>query len=439
MDKDIIKTLIKEFQETALPKLFPRDIEIPLSSSKIVALTGPRRSGKTSLIFLLVEKLIANGVLIEQIVYINFDNPRLLPATARDLETIMEGYWELYPQHRDKINYLFLDEIQNVKDWELGIRRIYDTKKFNLFITGSSSKLLSQEIATDLRGRAVGFEVLPFSFKELLWTKGITVDKNLEYSQERFNSAHYLEDYLDTGGFPEIVFEKEPAMTIRILKEYIETMFFKDLIERYHIKNQSLLRELIKYLVTNTASLFSLTAFYKWIKQTYPVTKRTLINYLGFLENVGLFFFIRKFSYSLKEQTQTLRKVYLLDNGFRKVYGFKFSEDKGKILENTVFLELKHRQAKDPLLEIYYWQDYQKKEVDFVVKQGENVTAIIQVCARLNDLKIRERELSSLIKASEELKCDNLIVISLEFESQETIKDKKVVFVPLWKWMLGLY
>ena len=437
MNKEIIKQVIKESQEIKFPKVVPREVEIPLSSQKIIAVTGPRRSGKTYLLFLLIKKLISQGISMERILYINFDDPRLLPSSAQEIETILESYRELYPEYRNKINFIFFDEIQNVKDWEIGVRRIYDTMKFNIFLTGSSSKLLSKEITTHLRGRAINFEILPFSFKEILMAKGIELDRNTIYSQERFSINKYLDVYLKMGGFPEIVLEKNTDLKIRILKEYLETMFFKDLVERYSVKNQPLIRELIRYLVTNTASLFSLNAFYKWIKQTYPVTKRTLINYTAFLEDIGLFFLVRKFSYSLKEQTQTPRKCYIVDNGFRNVYGFKFSEDKGKTLENTVFVELKHRQAKTPFMEIFYWQDYEKREVDFVVMQGKNIKTLIQACVDVDNFRTKERETTSLVRVANELKCKDLIVVTLDYEKKEKINKHIVVFKPLWKWLIG--
>lgn len=437
MDKATIKQVIMESQEFKFPKIVPREIEIPLSSKKIIALTGPRRSGKTFLLFSLISKLISKGTSPERILYINFDDPRILPAGAKDLEVVFESYRELFPEQRNKINFVFFDEIQNVRDWEIGVRRIYDTRKFNIFLTGSSSKLLSKEIATHLRGRAVNFELLPFSFKEILLAKGITLNKNIIYSSKRFSMSKYLDAYLNIGGFPEIVLQKNQDLKIRTLKEYLETIFFKDLIERYSIKNQSLVRELIKFLVTNTASLFSLNAFYKWIKQTYPATKRTLINYVASLEDIGLFFLVRKFSYSLKEQVQTPRKCYIVDNGFRGVYGFKFSEDKGKILENTVFLELKHRQAKNPLMEIFYWQDYQKREVDFVIMHGNKIKALIQVCADIGAFKTKERQASSLAKAADKLKCKNLMVVTFDYEGEEKVGNKRIIYKPLLKWLIG--
>jgi len=438
MNKETIKQVIVESQENVFPKMVSREIEIPLSSKKIITITGPRRSGKTFLLFLLMKKLIGKGISINRLLYINFDDPRLLPSNSQDIELILESYRELYPENRNKINFIFFDEIQNVKDWEIGIRRIYDTRKFNIFLTGSSSKFLSKEIATNLRGRAINFEVLPFSFKEIILAKGIKIDRNIIYSQKRFSAIKCLDLYFELGGFPEIVLEKNHNLKIRTLKEYLETMFFKDLIERYRIKNQNLIRELIRYLATNTASLFSLNSFYKWIKQTYPITKRTLINYVMYLEDIGLFFLVRKFSYSLKQQTLTPRKCYIVDNGFRNVYGFKFSEDKSRVLENTVFLELKHRQAKNPLMEIFYWQDYKKREVDFVVKQGKNINKLIQVCVDTSDFKTEEREVASLVKAADQLNCKDLMVITLDNDREVKVKSKNIVYKSLFKWLISV-
>lgn len=436
MNKRIVKEVIKEFQEWELPEALPREIDVPSSPQKIIAIVGPRRSGKTYLLFWLIKKLLSENISAEQIIYFNFDDPRLLPCDAKDIELILEAYRELYPEHRKKINYLFFDEIQNVKDWEIGVRRIYDTRKFRIFLTGSSSKLLSKEIATQLRGRAISFEILPFSFREILSAKGIELERNIASSMERFSITKCLNEYLKVGGFPEVVLEENSDLKLRILKEYLETMFFKDLVERYHVKNQALLRELMKFLTTNTANLFSLNAFYRWIKSTYPVTKRTLLNYVAYLEDTGLFFLVRKFSYSLKEQTQTPRKCYIVDIGLRSAYGFKFSEDEGRNLENTVFIELQRRKAKNPLMEIFYWQDYKKREVDFVIKQGKTIEQLIQVCAKIDDFRIKEREIGALVKASEQLKCNNLSVITFDYEKEEEINGKKVAFKLIWQWLL---
>ena len=437
MNKTILKQTIKEFQEFRFPLIYPRDIKIPLDSKKIVAISGPRRSGKTFLLFYQIKKLLAQKVPRERILYINFDDPRLLPFSSKDMEDLLEAYFELYPSLKNKRNFAFFDEIQNVKNWERSIRRIYDSQNFRIFLTGSSSKFLTKEIASSLRGRAINYELLPFSFREILKVKGIEIKPDTFYSKTRFTIKKLLSQYLKEGGFPEVVLEKNPDVKIRILKEYLETMFFRDLVERFNIKNQPVLREMIKYLTSNVASLFSLNAFWKWIKQTYPVGKKTLINYTSALEEIGLFFLVRKFSFSLKEQVQSPRKSYIIDNGLRTAYGFKFSQDIGKVLENSVFLELKHRQAKDPLMEIFYWQDYQGKEVDFVIKKGRKIKELIQVCANLEDFKVKKREINSLLKAGKETKCKNFLIITEDYEKEEKIGNKKIKFIPLWKWLLS--
>ena len=437
MNKTILKQTIKEFQEFKFPLIYPRDIKIPLDSKKIVAISGPRRSGKTFLLFYQIKKLLAQKVPRERILYINFDDPRLLPFSSKDMEDLLDAYFELYPSLKNKRNFAFFDEIQNVKDWERSIRRIYDSQNFRIFLTGSSSKFLTKETATSLRGRAINYELLPFSFREILKVKRIEIKPDTFYSKTRFTIKKLLSQYLKEGGFPEVVLEKNPDVKIRILKEYLETMFFRDLVERFNIKNQSVLREMIKYLTSNVTSLFSLNAFWKWIKQTYPVGKKTLINYTSALEEIGLFFLVRKFSFSLKEQVQTPRKSYIIDNGLRTAYGFKFSQDMGKVLESSVFLELKHRQTKDPLMEIFYWQDYQGKEVDFVIKRGRKIKELIQVCANLEDFKVKKREINSLLKASKEIKCKNFLIITEDCEKEEKIENKKIKFIPLWKWLLS--
>jgi predicted AAA+ superfamily ATPase len=351
---------------------------------------------------------------------------------------VFECYFELYPHLHRELNYAFLDEIQNVKDWELGVRRIYDTRSFRLFLTGSSSKFLSREIATSLRGRALNFEVLPFSFKEFIKAKGIDAgkDRNLIYSSKRFSVKRYLEEYFETGSFPEVALEKNENIKTRILKEYLSTMFFRDMIERYNIRNEAVIREMVRFFSSNVSSIFSLNNIWKWLRQSHPLTKKTLLNYSACLEDTGLFFYLRKFSFSVKEQAQTRRKVYIVDNGLRNASGFRFSEDKGKILENTVFLELKQRQNRDPSLELFYFQDYEKREVDFVLKEKNRIKCLMQVCASLQNFETKKREINSLLSAGRDLRCGNLIVLTLEEEGEEKIQGKKMVFKPAWKWLL---
>jgi len=440
IEKGLMKEIIREWQEAELPQVLPRTIEIPTSVNKIIAIVGPRRSGKTYLLFWLAKELLSKGVPREKIIYVNFEDPRLLPFEARNFEVILDSYRELYPEVYSEPDtakaYLFLDEIQVVKNWEIAVRRIYDTRNFFIFITGSSSKVLSSEIATQLRGRAITFELFPFSFKEVLNARGIKIDELTFYSGTRFSILKAFEEYLSYGGFPEVVLTEEKELKLRILKSYVETMFLKDLVERYEVRNQVVLRELVKYLATNVSSLFSVSAFFKWIKQAYPVTKRTLINYLDYLEDSRLFFLLRRYSFSLKEQALSPRKCYIVDLGLREVFGHRHSQDTGKSLENLVFIGLMERKARKPLLDVYFWRDSNKREVDFVVTEGGRVTELIQVCAEFPGPGIKERETKPLVAAAQKLKCDNLSVVTMNYEGEEIIEKKKIKFVPAWKWLL---
>ncbi|MBC7195445.1 MAG: AAA family ATPase [Caldisericia bacterium] len=224
MNKELIKTVIVEYQEREIPWLIERDIDIPLESNKIIAITGPRRSGKTYLMFQIMKKLFEKNINKEQILFLSFDDPRILPIDSKGIELIFEAYRELYPDYSKRINYIFFDEIQNVKDWEIGIRRIYDTKKFRIFLTGSSSKLLSKEIATQLRGRAINYEIFPFSFKEFLKSKNIELNKKIIYTEERFKIINYLNEFVEFGGFPEVILEKNENIE-RIFRDNVPQGF----------------------------------------------------------------------------------------------------------------------------------------------------------------------------------------------------------------------
>lgn len=439
INKNIFKQVIREFHETTLPEVFPRDLELPLRPEKVIALTGPRRSGKTYLLFGMIKKLLAQGLRPEQIVYLNFEDPRLRPFDATDLEVFYDAYRELYPRavfSNEFKGYLFLDEIQTVNRWELGIRRLLETRKFYIFLTGSSSKLMSYEIATELRGRALNYELFPFSFRELLRAKNIQLDEMSQFSSVRFAIASAFEEYLNYGGFPEVILAESEELKFRILRSYLETMFIRDLVERYGIRNQSVLREMVKYLATNAATQFSVSAFYRWIKTAYPVTKRTLINYLDYLEDSRLFLMVNRLSPSLKEQVLSPKKVYLIDVGLKEVFGVGRSRDTGRKLENIVAMELMRRRARNSRMNVFFWKDLRKREVDFVVVEKGQVKELIQVCAEMTDYKAKERELRALAVASDELRCDNLKIVTLEQEGEENVEEKKVQVVPAWKWLL---
>ena len=434
MKKDFLKRLIVEFHESELPELIERKIiDVDLSTRKIVSIIGPRRCGKTYYLYYLMKKLAQQGVDKSRLLYVNFEDERILPFNVKDFNAILEAYFELYPENKNKEIYVFFDEIQNVDGWEVAVRRIYDKEKARIFITGSSSKLLSMEISTALRGRTISYELQPFSFLEVLTAKGVDVTPDLLYSSKRFRVKKLLEEYMEFGSFPEVVLEESENNRIRILQEYLSTIFFRDLVERYSVKNTILLRELVRFLVSNISRYFSASRFYKLAKQNFRITKRTVLNYCAYLEDVRLIIFVKKFG-TLKEQMVSSRKVYCVDVGFKTASGFYTSEDFGRIAENLVFLKLRESQLKDPLVEIYYWKE--KHEVDFIVKRGNTIEKIIQVCWDVEGAK--EREVKGLIEASRFFRVKEGVVITGDFESEEVVEGVKIKYVPLWSWLLDI-
>jgi predicted AAA+ superfamily ATPase len=419
--KGIFKLLINEFHNFQLPPLIKRELEIPLfDAKKIITVIGPRRSGKTFYFFQLINKL-REKISTQRIVYINFEDERILPLKAKDLGCLIEGYYELYPEEKENIIYFFFDEIQNITDWEVFIRRIFDKEKIKIFITGSSSKLLSTEIATSLRGRTLSFQITPLSFKEFLRFKAINLPPNYEYSNMRFQIRRALEEFITLGGYPEVVLEKD--FKKEILKEYFETMIARDLIERFSIRNKILLKDLLKFLLSNVSNPFSINSYYRNISQYLHISKETLLEFISYIQETEIIYLIPIYSYSLKKQQANPKKIYSVDNGLRNAVAFKFSKDEGRLVENIVFQELKRRK-----FEIFYWIN--KKEIDFIIKDDKDNLSAINVSY---GSEIEKKDFDSLLELKKTMKkVKNLIIINKEEEK----KIRKVVFIPLWKWLL---
>jgi predicted AAA+ superfamily ATPase len=420
--KDAFKYIIKEFHESARPDFTERKLVIP-DTTKVISLVGPRRAGKTFYFYQLIHNLLKNNIDPTLILYINFEDDRILPLQSSDLNAIMEAYYELYPGNTEKMLYMFFDEIQNVENWEVFIRRIDDTKNAKIHITGSSSKLLSKEIATSLRGRTLSYHMYTLGFEEFLRMKQVILDRNFEYSEQRYLVKNLFKEYLYNGGYPEVVLESE-EMRRDILKNYFELIIYRDIVDRFSIRNITLLKNLLKYLMTNISTQFSVSAYYRVIKNDIAVSKETIIEYLSYLEDINLIYLVHFFSYSVKRQQVNPRKVYCADNGLRNAVSFRFSKDKGRLAENLVFLELKRRGE-----ELYYWKN--RGEVDFVFSDDENLLIALNVS--YTDIPA-EREINSLLEFMEEYgtKVKDLILLT---EDTEKVEDG-IRYVPLWKWML---
>lgn len=419
--KETFKILIKEFHESTLPTAIVRDLKVPQKTNKIITITGARRVGKTFYFYQLISEF-KKKIVLSQILYVNFEDDRILPLSFKELNGLLEAYFELYPENKDKEIYLFLDEIQNVKGWELFVRRVYDKERARIFLTGSSSKLLSREIATSLRGRTLSYRLFPLSFIEFLKFKGLDVKPDIEYSKSRFKIKNLLEEFIFSGGFPEVVLEEE-SLKLKILKSYYDLIIYKDLVERFSVRNLGLLKNLMKFLITNVSTAFSANSYYRSIEQELRVSRETILEYLSYIEEIELIYFLPVFSYSLKAQQVNPKKIYSLDNGLRNAISFRFSQDEGRLVENLVFQEIKRME-----LDVYYWK--KRGEVDFVIKKDNKLKGINVSYGE----EIKERGEKSLLELKKEFgrNTQELILITKDIEENKG----GIKFIPLWKWLL---
>jgi len=428
--KDIIKTILYEWKERKLPEVIEREINIEgyvkMPIRKIIAISGFRRVGKTYLLFGFIKKLLRKYSK-EEVIYINFEDERI-PLDTEFLTLLLPTIFETFNK---KVKFLFLDEIHIIPQWSKWVRRIYDTENINIFITGSSSKLGSREIPTELRGRALDVKVYPLSFKEFLKFKREKIDfEKTKYSlKEKAKLNRLLEEYIYYGGMPEVVLS-DKERKLEILQEYYRTVLRRDIIDRFRVKNQEGLSVLLRLLLNS--KYFSISKTYKTLKSmNYEIGKGTLQRYVSYIEDSYFVNFLRVFSPKIKNRMQTQRKIYFIDNGFITALSIKFSKNWGRLYENFIFNELSRRNN-----EVFYWKNHFGKEVDFVIVKDFKVIELLQVCYEVDEENIK-REEKSLVSASNELNSHNLKVITKEFETEKKVKGKRIKYIPLWKWLIS--
>ncbi|KPA18973.1 ATPase AAA [Candidatus Magnetomorum sp. HK-1] len=429
--KDKIKRIIIEWQEKKHDTIFSRRYNCEYSE-EINTIIGLRRSGKTYFIFSQIIQLIKEGVHPSFILYINFDDERLSEIQSEHLDLITDAYFELYPENIDNVIYIFFDEIQNIQNWHLFIKRLYEQKRFKITITGSSSKLLAKEIATELRGRTLSLFFYPLCFREFLEFKKFEFNKNIEFSKNRFQLIKYVDEFLNYGGFPRICLVSSVNMKKELLKDYLDMIIYKDIVERYDVRNTHLLKIIIQYLLSNCASEFSINSFIKKFKNEYRLNKDTVFNYFSYLEDVGFIHYLPRFSYKM-HQRYLVKKVYIADNGFTQLFVFRGMEISGRLLENLVFTELlkNYRQ-------IFYFKDEKNYECDFIISENQKVKQAIQVTHTIS-FKNRDREIRGLITALKKFNLKKGIIITTADEQQSIIEDGyEINITPLWKYLLNI-
>ncbi|MDP3027498.1 MAG: ATP-binding protein [Nanoarchaeota archaeon] len=410
--KEILTLQKREIETKLKEKYIERNQDLKLTNDLIKVIVGPRRAGKS---FFAIHFLNKQG----KFGYVNFDDEKLVEIENYD--EIIVAMNSVY----DNPKFVLFDEIQNLPKWELFTNRL-QRQGYNLVITGSNSNLLSKELTTHLTGRHLLTNIFPFSFKEYLKFE----NKELITSEIK----EKLSQYLLNGGYPEILSKKVE------LKEYLSNLFnsilYKDIVKRYKIRNPKQIENLAIYLISNIANEYSynsLTNIGK-IKSSHTTEK-----YLSYLEESFILFSLNRFSYKVKEQLSSNKKIYCIDNGFIQAKAFKLSPDFGKLYENVVACKLKKEEIEGNL-RFYYWKNQQQEEVDFITQEGLKVKQLIQVCFNIDELDTKNREIRALIKAGKELKCNNLLIITEDTEKEEKEEwfgDKATIkFIPLWKWLL---
>ncbi|MEK6816180.1 MAG: ATP-binding protein [Nanoarchaeota archaeon] len=399
IQKDTLKEIIIS-QREALSRLdfgTPREQKAKIEDSFALLITGVRRSGKSTFLHQLLGKH-------KKGYYLNLEDPRLDGFELSDFNKVEVIMREVYGAG----GIYFFDEIQNIERWEKFIRHLVDNKE-KVVITGSNASLLSREFGTKLTGRHLQIEIFPFSFREFIAMKG------------EKPSLKSFDEYFYKGGFPEYLKKENPL----ILNELLSDVVIKDIAVRFGIKNTNVLNKIVIYLLSNVGKEFS----YNSIKRMFDIKSvQSIIDYVSYFENAYLIFTIPRFSYSYKQQQVNPKKSYSIDNGFSYNNSASFSKDKGKMLENLVFVELRRR-----CRDIFYFHD--KNECDFVIKQKEKIVLAIQVCLELNEDN-RGREMNGLISALNAFGLTEGLILTYSQEDEFMAEGKRIIVKPVWKWLL---
>lgn len=424
--RSIFQSIISLHQEELPLNLKARNTQLPLDGNRIVTVTGIRRCGKSSLLGLTINRLLEKGVPRERILYVGFDDERFLSMSSENFDELLQAYREMYPETPLKDVYMFFDEIQLINGWELFVLRVYKNYCRHIFVTGSTAKMLSEEMASALRGWPDEYREYPLNFTEYLSFKDIKANKFSEEGKAKLAVAFRC--YCEEGGFPEVVLQKSKTEKYKILQSYFNTMLFRDLMEHYHINaSPSVVRYFLKRVMNNLTKPTSVNNIYNDLKsQGLKVSKDSLYLWLDYTCNIFMFRKVEKYERSMVKKRSSPAKYYVADIALRNAVLLPESEDAGKALENIVYLNLERSLGEED--RIFYFNE--SKECDFVVQRGERISELIQVCWALDDNNI-DREVDGLLAAHSAIGCDQCRIIT--FAQRQTIERNgiKVEVMPI--------
>ena len=428
--KNTIELLIDDFHERAIPELLPREASVSRVKGKANVIIGMRRSGKTWFCYQQMKELLDRGVEKERLLYVDFEDERLLPFSAGDFQLILEVYYRKFPSFKNRQCYLFLDEVQRIDGWDKFIRRVLDTEQLLVCVTGSSSKLLSAEIATSLRGRSLTTEIFPFSFKEFVRFHKPDFKWGGLDSKTRAILQNLIGKYMEVGGFPETQ-SVDGELRHQILQNYVDVVILRDVIERYSVGNTAALRALKRHIVSAPATRFSVNKFYNALRSRgIACTKNNLYDYLGYLADAYLIYEAPIHSRSEKVRQVNPRKIYVIDPGLLKAMSFYMTEDRGALLENAVYMHLRRSGLKPD-----YYVSKDGLETDFILPRGKvNDSRMVQVCWDIGDSLTRERETRALLSAMGELNEKRSTLVTW---ADEPFLHDRIDVVPAWKWLIS--
>jgi predicted AAA+ superfamily ATPase len=431
--RNIVQQRLADAVSMNLPDLTERECLLPEIPKKVHSVIGMRRAGKTYFLYQIMKRCLADGMDRSRLIYFNFEDERLAGLSVEDLHWIPDEYYVMFPENRSEEVHFFFDEIQLVDGWERFVRRLLDTETVQIYVSGSSAKMLSREIASSLRGRSVEVVIYPYSFREFAKHHNIESPESLKRVNRGTRSVleNLLIRYLNHGGFPEAQ-GLTPLDRHLLLQGYVNTVLFRDIVERFGVTNITVLKTLIRHLIKNSGSKFTVNKFYNHLKsQGFKVAKTTLYEYLDHLQDAFLLHTIPIYTDSERKRMVNPVKSYIIDTGLVASFAMSRDQDVGHLLENCIFMELCRRNAR-----VHYLTTPSGFEVDFLAIYPDGSRQAIQVAADVSNQITRDRECRAFVETHSIVSDAERLLINLSEEDTIRINDVSIQLVPAWKWLL---
>ncbi|MCL2647336.1 MAG: ATP-binding protein [Phycisphaerales bacterium] len=430
---ETLKAMILDFQESPLETGVPRRLAIKAVPGKASVCIGVRRSGKSTYLIQIIQRLLDRGVPRENILYLNFFDDRLHDLQQAGIGLVAEAYYALYPEKKsaEKV-YCFFDEVQSIVGWEPFVDRLMRTEKCEVYLTGSSARMLSKEIATQMRGRALSWEMFPFSFREFLDYKGIDSAGTLS-TKRRLLVQKAFGEYWESGGFPEVL-GLTRQLRIKTHQEYFHAVLFRDLIERHDVAHPKAVDDLAHWIMDNIASPYSINRLTGYLQSLgHNAPKSAVSNYLSWFEDAYFLFSTRIFDASLARSHTNPKKAYCVDHAMITSVSSGILVNSGHLLENLVFMALRRT-----FHEVFYYKTTTGREVDFIVRSGSQLPMLTQVCESLAEPQTRKREMAALVEAMPELRIKTATIVTRSEDERIETDAGIIKVVPIWKFLLDL-